>query len=306
MFMKMRSNLTSPIKAACILDVGSNSIRAQELSIQEAGQLLRSEKRLSTTRLAAGLDKTGRLSSESMEKSVAAIRAYADEAREKGLPVFAYATSAVRDAGNQKDFLLLVEKHTGLSLDVLSGEEEARLALLGAGGDALLDIGGGSAQLVSQGFQLSFPIGCVRAKELYLPAEKEGGLSAGREAVEARCRDLLFFPRILLRNVMGVGGSITTLAALKLGLTRYDREKVSGLSMRLEDVEALIRQLYGMGDEDRALHPLLKDRHDVIIPGAILCAFILRHACIPELRISDQDGMEGYFLALCGLDTKPE
>ena len=266
-----------------VIDVGSNSVRAMDVSDEGVFE----KKRLVTTRLAAGLDKSGLLAEEPMRASLEAIWQFANEARQKGGRVCAYATSAVRDAKNREQFLSRMERECGLRAELLSGEEEARNALLGAGSEGLIDIGGGSAQIVTDSFVQSQPIGCVRAAELRY-----------RDAIEDRCRALFRFARLRVRNWAGVGGTLTTLAALHEDLLVYDRARVSGVMLGAADIEALIAKLEGMG-EARAAHPLLKKRHDVIIPGAIIAQFIMRGMGIEKLRICDADGMEGYYLRRC-------
>lgn len=275
--------------------MGSNSIRCQFLHYAEDGVLCGTAKRLATTHLAEGLDQSGQLSPANMARSAAAIAAFAAQARAIGVPVFAYATSATRDAGNQAEFIALVTKHAEITLDVLSGAEEARLARLGAGATALLDVGGGSTQLITEEFQMSYPMGCVRGKNLF--ESTQGEYAARREALEARCHALMQFPPIPLLEAVGVGGSVTTLAALHLGLKDYAREKVEGAALGLSDINSLIDHLWAMGETRRA-HPLLKDRYDTILPGAIICAFVMKNAGIIRLTVSDRDGMEGYFLKL--------
>lgn len=261
-----------------IIDIGSNSIRTMDVL---DGAF--SPKRLFTTRLAAGLDATGSLAEARMRASLAVLEACTREAREENGRVFAYATSAVRDARNRAEFLTRVQAACALRVDVLSGADEARYALAGSGAEGLVDIGGGSTQLVCEGFAQSWPIGCVRASEL-----------GSREAIERRCHALFRFPRLYLVDWAGVGGTITTLAALKLGLDAYDPDAVRTARLSLADAETLIAELQTM--PDRAAHPLLKDRHDVILPGAILCAFVMRGLGLPSLRVCEADGMEGYYL----------
>ncbi len=266
-----------------IVDIGSNSVRAMDVS--DEGVFGR--KRLVTTRLATGLDKSGLLAEAPMQASLDAIACFAQEARERGGNICAYATSAVRDAKNRELFLCRMEQACGFRAEILSGEEEARCALLGANAEGLVDIGGGSAQIVTAHFAQSQPIGCVRAAEF-----------KSRDAIEQRCAALFQFPQLRVQSWAGVGGTLTTLAALHQGLQSYDRERVSGTLLSPADIEALIVTLEKMGDE-RALHPLLKERHDVIVPGAIIAAFIMRGMKIAALRICDADGMEGYYLSRC-------
>ena len=274
-----------------VIDIGSNSVR----------YLGRGEKSLITTRLAAGLDTTRRLSEESMDKTISALCEFRRRAREEGLTPCCYATSAVRDAENRSDFLVRAARECGLRIDVLPGEKEAEYARLGAAGDgALLDIGGGSTQLIGAGYALSFPMGCVRAKDAVAACKD---LPAMREQLANACRGLFRFPRILEHSYTGVGGTVTTLAALRLGLARYDSAAVSAVQLSRSDVEELILSLYAMGD-GRKNHPLLTDRHDVILPGALVLSFVMQNAFIESLAVSDADGMEGYRAMLTARDAE--
>lgn len=271
------------MQSCTIIDVGSNSIRAMDAD----GAHAFSNKRLVTTRLAEGLDASGRLGAAQMERSAAAIARFAQEARAAGRRPCAYATSAVRDAKNRADFLAMVARACRLELDVLSGEEEARLARLGAGAEALVDIGGGSCQVTGAGFALSYPIGCVRAAAL-----------GGRAAVEARCASLFSLPSLKGLRVAGVGGTLTTLAAFSLGLARYEGARVQGCRLDTAQIEGCVGRLAALG-EGRAAHPLLQARHDVILPGAYIALCILRATQAEAFYVSEADGMEGYYLANC-------
>lgn len=276
-----------------IIDIGSNSVRYMGRN---------GEKRLVTTRLAEGLLETGALSAAAMARSLAAVKEYVERSAGEGLIPRAYATSAVRDAKNARVFLDMLLGECGIDADVLSGEREAEYALLGAGkgADGLVDIGGGSCQIVMHGWKASFPMGCVRAKEAL---EGAGTLAEMERRLEARCMPLFRFPRMYAENWTGVGGTITTLGALSLGLAEYDEAKVSAHALAREEIEALTKRLFDMGDGGRRNHPLLVDRHDVIIPGALLLLFVMRGAGVARLAVSDADGMEGYLFYLEALEA---
>lgn len=272
-------------KQYAIIDIGSNSIRYLGTA---------AKKRLTTTRLAEGLITTGMLSDAAMERSVAVIKEYAALAKEEGLTPAAYATSAVRDAKNREIFLAAVKAATDLDIDVLSGEREAEYARLGAAKEGgILDIGGGSSQIVAEGYAQSWPVGCVRAKEW---GEEAGADSfdALQSILQAKFDTIYRFPRLFIPRFTGVGGTVTTLAALAKGMTTYDREAVAAVTLTQEDVESLSRSLYEMPDAARSAHPLLLERHDVIVPGALILLYIMRGMNIFELHVSDADGMEGY------------
>ncbi len=265
-----------------VIDIGSNSIR----------YLGDGAKVLITTRLAQGLLATGRLGEEPIRRSLAAIEEFARLAQRQGRTPYAYATSAVRDASNGGEFAACVEA-MGVPVRILTGEEEAAFALLGAGSPpGLVDIGGGSCQLVSEGFSLSFPIGCVRARDLCDAAGAET-FDAMRDAVFARCKALFLFPRVSFRFCTGVGGTITTLAALTQGLSSYDPAAMEKAGLTLQGVEAIARALLAQG-EARKKHPLLRERHDVIVPGALVLLYVMQGMGVERMSVSDADGMEGY------------
>jgi len=281
-------------RMAAVIDVGSNSVRYME-AVPAGGPAF--FKQLRTTRLAEGLDQTDRLSDASMARSLAAIGEFAAMAREKGLPLYAYATSAVRDALNGPDFVALVQEKCGVTLAVLSGGEEARMAYLGALGEAgggLMDVGGGSAQIMTPGFQMSWPIGCVRASEA----------AAGLDLPEARARLARWMDArgvfagpafVSPARWVGVGGTITTLAAFSLDLTAYDPLAIARAAFTPESLWALIDRIWAMGPA-REAHPILRPRHDVICCGAMVAAELMKRFGIAELFVSDADGMEGFLL----------
>jgi len=287
---------------AAIIDIGSNSIRYMAGEAQDRRILPGAEKLLYTTRLAAGLDQSGLLSSESMEKSIAVLCELAERAKGANLPAYAYATSAVRSADNREEFLRKVESACALRIHVIEGELEGELARLGAGGD-LMDIGGGSAQLSTREKSISYPAGCVRGRDL-LERESPHGSPEEQYRIVSEWLGRIIGDSTIAPEAFpaknrwaGAGGTITTLAALSLGLTAYDRDRVHGTPLTREGVWELIERLHTMGDA-RKEHPLLTKRHDVILPGAYILMVLLGRLKEPELFATDADGMEGYLLYL--------
>lgn len=216
------------------VDIGSNSIRYLGPN---------GERRLITTRLAENIISTGKLSDAAIERSIAALKELAALAAAQDAKPYAYATSAVRDAkfGSRERFLALAGEI--MPVRVLSGEEEATFARIGAGiADkpdwGLIDLGGGSCQLISEGFAVSAPMGCVRAKDI-CDKESDGSYESMREAVFKACEGLFRFPRIRITDWIGVGGTITTLAALSLGLEEYDANAVESTLLTRERIELL-------------------------------------------------------------------
>lgn len=287
--------MKAPSPNAAVIDIGSNSIRYMEAYATHQS-VAPFHKALCTTRLGSGLIETGCLQEGPIAATIEAVTAYQKQAKEKGLPITAYATSAVRDAKNRQAFLERLYNETGITVRVLSGEEEARFACLGAlngreGG--LVDIGGGSAQVALGEEHHSFPVGCVRLRDLFAHLPFEEANEQIFHYIRSHTKDL---PPMDCGYWVGVGGSITTLGALQAGLTAYDPKALEQVVITKERLAALLQQLEAMG-EDRKAHPLLAKRHDVILYGGAALAALMQIVGIYELHVSDADGMEGILLA---------
>jgi len=281
------------MKYAVIIDIGSNSIRSMHVERGAAG-LIFSQKNVYTTRLAEGLIMSGMLSETAMKRSENAIQAILSAIDLKSTAVYSYATSAVRDARNRATFLERIQNKFGICTDVLSGEDEARYAYSGATDNCggLIDIGGGSTQVMTASFRKSFPIGCVRMKDMFAGQT----LEELKKRTAATLDTFYDLPSLREEKWTAVGGTATTLTALALKLTHYDPKVVSQSSMTCEQLEETLQLLDTMGD-GRKLHPLLKERHDVILFGGILFLYLFRKLRINRISFSDADGMEGYALS---------
>ena len=268
-----------------ILDIGSNSVRFAFLTRGDDGAFFvpGGRKDICTTRLGKGLDKTGYLSREAMEATLIACRRFCDRAEAAGSPVFAYATSAVRDAQNRQELLdVLKDVCPDMQVFLLSGEEEGRLAYAGAMGDqagTLLDIGGGSAQTVTPHWAVSFPTGCVRAQDLC----PEDALPRMRDVIYTWLNDRVTLPGPASAPFVGVGGTITTLGG-----------QLSTLRLTPELLNALLVRLSALGDERRSQMPLLVRRHDVILQGGLILSWFMEALHIKSLTPTDRGGMEGF------------
>ena len=279
-----------------ILDIGSNSVRFAILDRDGNGSFFMpsGRKATCTTRLGKGLDETGCLSADSMLATLDACRRFCDAAENDAVPVYAYATSAVRDAGNRREFLdSLKAICPELGIHLLSGELEGRLAYRGAMDGAsgtLLDIGGGSVQVVTDEWSASFPTGCVRAKDIC----PEDSLSRMRDSIYTWLNRRISFPGQVCSPFRGVGGTITTLAALLLRQENYDPARLPDLLVTPQLLNSLLLHLSSMGDAERAKMPLLQRRHDVIIQGGLILAWLMERLSIKSLTPTDRDGMEGF------------
>lgn len=271
---------------AAVIDIGSNSVRYMEAADKNLPLF---PKRLVMTRLAEGILTSGKLDPAGMERSAEAIKCYAEGARQKRLAVYAYATSAVRDAANRDEFKDQIRIRTGVETDVLSGEREAEYAYNGATGGcgSLVDIGGGSLQVTDGKNSYSFPTGCIRFKNAI-----ESGISP-KDFLQKIDIAADVFSKTEVWT--GVGGSITTLAAFYNGLKRYDPISVHGTVLNYTDISELRGRLSDMGGE-RSRHPILSQRHDTILYGTDLLIHVMEKFRIPRITVSEKDGMEGYLM----------
>ena len=217
-----------------------------------------------------------------------------DKAEAGGARAYAYATSAVRDASNRQELLgALKAACPDMQVFLLSGEEEGRLAYEGAmGGNVgtLLDIGGGSAQVVTPSWSVSFPTGCVRAQDLC----PEDALPRMRDTIYTWLNGRVTLPGPASAPFVGVGGTITTLGALLLQQERFDGSQLAALRITPELLNALLQRLSALGDEKRAQMPLLIRRHDVILQGGLILSWFMENLSIKALTPTDRGGMEGF------------
>lgn len=282
-----------------VIDIGSNSVR---LMVDE-GHVL-NEKIIETTRLGEGLLLTGRLSDKSITATLGAIARLKVIAEDKGAEnVLAFATQAVRRAENGKEFLSLAKEKTGLSIRLLSGEEEAVVGFLGAAGEKhcpvlVVDIGGGSTELITGEsgtitYKKSFECGAVTLKDL---CQKEAGKGADEQFWYAEEKAGEIFADAALphyERIVLIGGTVSSLAAMDLGLSEYDPYKVHGYGF-LEGLSPLIGRVIESPDLIKEFPSLQKERADIILYGlAILSALFSKLENVPA-EVSEKDNLEGY------------
>lgn len=280
---------------AGFVDIGSNSIRTM-IAERRNDVPAFFDKTVHTTRLAEGLMQTGQLSDNRMKQALAVIRAFTEQMHKEQVPVYAYATNAVRDASNQAAFVSAIRNLSPAiaSIEVLSGEQEARYAYLAAtgGSGGMLDIGGGSAQLTNETSAFSFPMGCVRARDLCPNGTLEEISQVLRPRLDELTAECAAFSAPLWT---GVGGTITTLAAVCAGMQTYERDAINGMMLDLDMLTRALSRLEALGSA-RADIPILAHRHDVILHGGAILMYLIHRFSIPSLRVSDADGLEGYAL----------
>jgi exopolyphosphatase / guanosine-5'-triphosphate,3'-diphosphate pyrophosphatase len=285
------------------IDIGTNSVR---LLVRDGDRDL---ERLSViTRLGAGVDKTGHLGRDAIERTLDTLRDFAGvRGRHGNPPLRVAATSAARDAANCDELFDAVEKILGVAPELLSGEEEARLSFAGAvagldpatGPFLVADIGGGSTELAVGTERAeeacSLDIGAVRLTESDLhhdppqPEELVNAIGIVHDMVDDALRERL--PSAEDAPVLvGVGGTITTVAAVEIGLREYDRARVHHFRLRRAAVEDVFRTLATEPLADRIHNPGLQpERADIIVGGCCVLVAIMRLLHADELVVCDAD-----------------
>ncbi len=301
--------------AVAALDCGTNSTRL--LVAAADGRPVAREMRI--TRLGQGVDATGVLHPDAVERTLGVLREYRsimDTARVGRLRLV--ATSAVRDAANGDEFLRRAGEVVGGTAELLSGDEEGRLAYAGAtaglelsGGSALLlDIGGGSTELVTtedgQIRSCSMDIGCVRLTERFLHGDPPGPseTDAARGAIHAALDGARGAIPVLNRlpataHLVGVAGTVSTLAALEAGLVDYDRDRIHHSVLTREAVARWCEVLGAETAAARSSRPAISPgREDVIFGGALILLTIMDALALPACIASESDILDGLVMSL--------
>ena len=296
----------STVRVAAI-DCGTNSIRLLVADLDpETGELHDLDRRMTIVRLGQGVDRTGRLAPEALERTFAACREYAAVIAGHGATRLRFvATSASRDAENRDEFTAGVREILGVDPEVVSGDEEAALSFTGATrelqGSARLappylvfDLGGGSTEFVLGGDRVqaarSVDVGCVRLTErhgadtLAMRVDIKRALDQAAETV----------PLTGAATLVGLAGTATTVAALALELPAYDAEAVHHSRIPLARVHEVTELLLSSSAEQRAAMPVIHPgRVDVIGAGALLLLAIMERSGAAELVVSEHDILDG-------------
>jgi exopolyphosphatase/guanosine-5'-triphosphate,3'-diphosphate pyrophosphatase len=300
------------------IDIGTNSVRLLVADVDGAGAdatLRALDRRMLITRLGQGVDKAHRLNPDAIARTLHALREYRGELDELGVKrARATATSAARDSANREDFFGPATEVLGFEPELISGEEEARLSFLGAtaGLDEpspylVVDIGGGSTEFIvgthhPEGL-LSVDMGSVRVTEHYLasdpPAPEE--LSAAQSVVRDHLADVeRELPAVRdAATLIGLAGTITTVAAIELGLAEYDRDKIHHYRLAKPAAEDVFRTLATETADQRRHNPGLDPgRVDVIVGGALVLVTIMRAFGFDEMLVSEADILDGLVRSL--------
>lgn len=301
------------------VDVGTNSVRllvADAAGASRPGRLVPVERLMRITRLGQGVDATRRLADDAIDRTLTVLREYRAVMDELGVTrVRATATSAARDATNRDAFFDAARDTLGdVGLELLPGEEEARLSFLGATSGLadpppylVVDIGGGSTEFIvgteRPDALVSVDMGCVRLTEQYVHSDPPSAgelselVSTVRDHLADVARDV---PGVRdARTVVGLAGTVTTIAAIEMGLPTYDADKIHHFRLSRSAAEDVFRTLATETLEQRRHNPGLEPgRVDVIVAGAAILVTIMRTFDVAELVVSEADILDGLVRSL--------
>jgi exopolyphosphatase / guanosine-5'-triphosphate,3'-diphosphate pyrophosphatase len=302
------------------LDLGTNNCRLLVARPQPVDfEVIDSFSRI--VRLGEGLAASGWLRERAMARTIAALRVCARiMARHRVRHARCVATEACRRAANGTEFLARVLRTTGIQLEVLTHEQEVRLALLGclpliersAGPALLVDIGGGSTEILwldrgANGggpHSVSLPIGVVALSEAFTSEPDPDTFEAMVRHVQGaidRAREIRVDLERPPVQLIGTSGTITTLAAVYLNLRRYDRRKIDGLLLDRAAIAGVSERLRSMTNATRAAHPCIgQGRADLVVAGCAILDSILRTWPATVLRVADRGLREGILQGLMG------
>ncbi|MEU8705910.1 Ppx/GppA phosphatase family protein [Streptomyces sp. NPDC048565] len=301
------------------IDCGTNSIRLLVADVDPAtGEFDELDRRMRIVRLGQGVDRTGRLAPEAIERTFEACREYAARIEELGAERIRFvATSASRDAENSDTFVRGVLDILGVEPEVVTGDQEAQLSFDGAtkelvGADHLekpylvVDIGGGSTEFVVGDDRVlaarSVDIGCVRMTERHLVVDgavvdppTPDRIAAIRADIGAAL-DLAeeSVPISSAATLVGLAGTVTTIAATALGLAEYDSEAIHHSRVSVEQVREITARLLASTHEERAAIPAMHPgRVDVIPSGALVLLALMERTGAREVVVSEHDILDG-------------
>jgi exopolyphosphatase/guanosine-5'-triphosphate,3'-diphosphate pyrophosphatase len=304
------------------VDLGTNTTRLLVADVED-GRVTEVARETRITRLGEGVDGRGRLLPLPIARVRNCLTDYRRTLESLGAErTLAVATSAIRDADNGEAFLGEVEWSYGFATRLLSGDEEALLTFRGVAADRrlepgtlIVDLGGGSTELIVAGadavdFRTSLDIGAVRLTERFLRSDPPtaGELEACAAAVRALLAERIpEGTRGRERAAIGVAGTVTTLAALDLGLREYDRDRVHGHRLDLAGAEQQLARLAAQPLAERRLVPALEpERAPVIVGGAVIVRELLAFFGLDGIEASERDLLDGAALEAAELPEPVE
>lgn len=291
-----------------VIDIGTNSVRILLCDINN-GKIINRVKKISTTRLGENVDKEKRLTSRAIRDTSKAIEQFYKLSNDEGYEIKKMiGTSALRDASNSNLLIDDIKLKTGLDIDIINGNAEAKLGYFGVinsfnldGKNLVIDIGGGSTELIfgDKSIDLidSLDIGAVRMTDRCIgneiPTYKE--LDYLRNEIDKNIDKFINNNKnIDFKNVIGIGGTITTLCAIKMKMDRYDSELIQGSKFSKDELDSMIINFTKSSlSEKYKIVGLQPGRADIIMAGSIILQRLFEKFDINEIIVSDFDNLEG-------------
>jgi exopolyphosphatase/guanosine-5'-triphosphate,3'-diphosphate pyrophosphatase len=297
------------------IDCGTNSTRLL-ISRGEGTTWTAVDRQNTITRLGQGVDATGRLDPDAIERTLAALRRYQTSLAAHDVSALRItATSAARDASNAAALFDAAEAIVGVRPELLSGDEEGALSFAGAtaeldpadGPFLVVDIGGGSTELIVGTTEVeavrSLDLGCVRLTEKHLasdppaPEELSNAIAEATQLFDDVVREVPDFTTA--RTLVGVAGTVSTVAAVEVGLAEWDREVIHHFRLTRAAAEDVFRTLATESAADRAHNPGLEPaRVDVIVGGCCALVSLFRSLGAEEMLVSESDILDGLVQSL--------
>jgi exopolyphosphatase/guanosine-5'-triphosphate,3'-diphosphate pyrophosphatase len=302
------------------IDCGTNAIRLLVAEVDSEGTLHEHVRQMQIVRLGEGIDRTGEFAPEALARTFAAVDEYAEVIRTLEVSRTRFvATSASRDASNRDEFIAGVRRRLGIDPEVITGTEEAALSFAGAvrglppglaAAPALVvDIGGGSTEFVlgvtGPEYSASVDVGCVRMTERHLhddppTAEQIAAAWVDIEAAVAAAGQLVPFAEA--GALVGLAGSVTTVAAMAMDLPEYDASVLHGAVVSAGDVAGVTARLLAMTRAERAELPFMHPgRVDIIAGGAMVLQAAMRAAGADQVVVSETDILDGIVYSLAAI-----
>ncbi len=301
------------MKKVAIIDIGSKSIKFFVGEKQEDGTI---KTLLDTNDIAAlgeGLSKTGRISDEALERNAQSVKNFAEKARELGADkIVAVGTMALRSAENSADFVARTKELCGVEVQIIPGEEEARLSYLAVlsglplqdGELVIFDTGGGSTEFIfGQGTELknrfSVNLGSNRITETFFADDPvaEGSVEAAVAQIDKEFAEAGVCGKPA--QLVGMGGTVTSMASVKHKMAKYDPDVIQGSKLTLDDINAQIADYAAKTlDQRREIVGLQPKRADVILAGACIVRAVMELTGVSELTVSDRGLRHGLMYEL--------
>jgi exopolyphosphatase/guanosine-5'-triphosphate,3'-diphosphate pyrophosphatase len=295
-----------------VIDIGTNSIRLLVAEMQN-GKIMSGEKHVRMVRLGEMVNQAGVIGEAAFGRCMNVLTEFVEIAAiENEGRIKALATSAVRDAKNRNEIVGRIESELPIDVEILSGDEEAEMGYFGVlssfeaqGVFMMVDIGGGSTEFVIGNreriyYKKSIDMGAVRMTEQFIksdPVDSEDSISLKmhiRDIIKSNLSDINIFDK---GTLIGIGGTITTLGAIKLNMEKYDREKIHLTSIGKGEIRDIVGELGRIPLESRkSIIGLDSERADIIYAGSVILQEVLNYFACDDIVISDCDNLEGYLM----------